>query len=95
VPQHRPQAAPGAYYTQQPAAMSTQGTVKTTPNFYAQDDAKALKKAMKGLGCDSKAVLNVLCNRTATERHQIGVAFKTMYGKVRQSIDQSINARRI
>jgi annexin A7/11 len=61
--------------------MSTQGTIRPSPNFSAQDDAKALQKAMKGLGTDNKAVMGVLCRRTAMERHAIAIAFKTMYGK--------------
>lgn len=62
-------------------AQQAQGTIKPSPNFHAPDDAKALQKAMKGFGCDSKAVMAILCRRTASERFQIGVAYKTMYGK--------------
>ena len=50
-------------------------------DFNSQDDAKTLRKAMKGFGCDNKAVMGTLCRRTATERHAIAMAFKTMYGK--------------
>lgn len=38
---------------------------------------------MKGLGCDDKAVINVLCYRSNAQRQQIRNTFKTMYGKVR------------
>lgn len=58
------------------------GTIPhATPGFNAQHDAKALRTAMNGIGCDSTAVMNVLCRRAASERHQMALAFKTMYGK--------------
>ncbi|CAM6000618.1 unnamed protein product [Sphagnum balticum] len=36
---------------------------------------------MKGIGCDSAAVINVICHRTNAQRQQMILAFKTMYGK--------------
>uniref|UniRef100_A0A915ISI8 Annexin n=1 Tax=Romanomermis culicivorax TaxID=13658 RepID=A0A915ISI8_ROMCU len=58
-----------------------QGTVRQYPNFNATQDAEALKKAMRGFGCDDKTVMNILCNRSNAQRQQIRQAFKTMYGK--------------
>jgi annexin A7/11 len=36
---------------------------------------------MKGIGCNDKAVMSVLCCRSNDQRQQIKKAFKTMYGK--------------
>jgi len=36
---------------------------------------------MKGLGCDNKAIINVLCFRSNAQRQQVRQMFKTMYGK--------------
>lgn len=37
------------------------------------------------LGCDSKAIINLLCARTNAQRLQIELEYKTMYGRVRLS----------
>ncbi len=62
--------------------IATHGTVHAAANFNANQDAEALKKAMKGLGCDDKAVIKVLCHRTNAQRQQIKMTFKTLYGRV-------------
>lgn len=57
------------------------------PSVYAHQpfdpraDADALYYAMKGLGTDEKALINVLCKRTSAQRAQITLAFKSGYGK--------------
>ncbi|EGD79818.1 annexin A7 [Salpingoeca rosetta] len=56
-------------------------TVHPYPNFNAEEDAIALRKAMKGMGTDEKAIIDVLTNRTAEQRLKIKLQFKTMYGK--------------
>jgi annexin A7/11 len=58
-----------------------QGTVKPSPSFNPNTDCETLKKAMKGLGCDDKAIINILCYRSNAQRQQIRNTFKTMYGK--------------
>jgi annexin A7/11 len=56
-------------------------TVFSSPNFDAKEDAIALKKAMKGFGCDQKAIIDVIANRGIVQRIEIAEAFKTLYGK--------------
>lgn len=57
------------------------GTIKPTPGFDAEADATVIRKAMKGLGTDEKAIISILTNRTAEERVKIKLMFNTMYGK--------------
>jgi len=53
------------------------------PNFDANRDADALRKAMKGLGTDEKTLINILGNRNTEQRLQIKTAFKNKYNRVR------------
>eukprot|EP00058_Branchiostoma_floridae_P024868 XP_002610358.1 hypothetical protein BRAFLDRAFT_120055 [Branchiostoma floridae] len=59
----------------------TRGTVVPTENFDAEEDAKILRKAMKGMGTDEKAILELLAERSNAQRQKIKLQFKTMYGK--------------
>ena len=38
------------------------------------------------LGCDSKAITNLLCTRTNSQRQKIELEYKTMYGRVRHVV---------
>jgi annexin A7/11 len=50
-------------------------------NFNSENDAKTLREAMKGAGTNEQAVNLILANRSAKQRLQIALMFKTMYGK--------------
>ena len=56
-------------------------TLLPSPNFDAQADSAACRKAMKGFGTDEDGLINVICRRTNAERQQIAKVFKTNFGK--------------
>jgi hypothetical protein len=64
-----------------PTAQPGQGTVKPYAAFNVEEDCKILRKAMKGLGTDEKAIIDVLSGRSNDQRQKIKLMFKTMYGK--------------
>lgn len=59
-------------------------TVHPAEGFNARSDADALHKAMKGLGTNEQALIDVLCHRTSFQRCEIARAYKAGYGKVQQ-----------
>ncbi|KFP51019.1 Annexin A8 [Cathartes aura] len=50
-------------------------------NFDPAPDAQTLYKAMKGLGTDEQAIIDVLTNRSNMQRQQIAKSFKGQFGK--------------
>uniref|UniRef100_A0A3Q3IEM3 Annexin n=1 Tax=Monopterus albus TaxID=43700 RepID=A0A3Q3IEM3_MONAL len=59
----------------------TRGTIKDCPGADPQKDAEVLHKAMKGLGTDEKAIVELLGNRSNKQRAPIVTAYKKTYGK--------------
>ncbi|KAL3310039.1 hypothetical protein Ciccas_011404 [Cichlidogyrus casuarinus] len=56
-------------------------TLQPSPDLNPQKDAETLYKAMKGLGCDEKKLIEVLGKRTYLQRKEIAIAFKNTYNK--------------
>lgn len=58
-----------------------EGTIKPHHPFEPKADAEALKKAMKGLGTNEKAIIEILTTRTDEQRCEISEKFKSLFGK--------------
>jgi len=56
-------------------------TVLPAESFDPQVDAATIRKAMKGFGCDEKALIDVICRRNNQQRQEIAKVFKTNFGK--------------
>ncbi|XP_025203425.1 annexin B9-like isoform X1 [Melanaphis sacchari] len=64
-----------------PAQKKSNPTLRPANPFDPRRDAEILRKAMKGFGTDEKSIIQVLAHRVNTQRQEIAVQFKTMYGK--------------
>uniref|UniRef100_A0A0N4ZY31 Annexin n=1 Tax=Parastrongyloides trichosuri TaxID=131310 RepID=A0A0N4ZY31_PARTI len=76
---NQPNYIPGA--TAPPMPLTGNPSIHPNPNFNASHDAEALKKAMKGFGCNNNRVIEILCTRVNWQRQEISRTFKQMYGK--------------
>merc|ERR1712071_122498 len=56
-------------------------TVVASANFDPVADAQGLRAAMKGLGTSEQEIIDILCNRSNTQRQLINQAYTTEYGR--------------
>nr|XP_034961586.1 annexin A6 isoform X3 [Zootoca vivipara] len=79
-----PEAAQVAYQMWELSArakIEPKGTIYPAANFNADGDAKVLRKAMKGFGTDEDAIIQVVTQRSNTQRQEIIQAYKSHYGR--------------
>ncbi|CAM9708689.1 unnamed protein product [Lampetra planeri] len=57
-----------------------QPTVEDFPDFDAEQDAKDLCKACRGIGTDEDEIIAIIANRSARQREEVERAYKSMYG---------------
>jgi len=56
-------------------------TIAPVTNFNPEADAEVLRKAMKGLGTDEKAIISIIGTRTNAQLKQVEIKFKAAFGK--------------
>uniref|UniRef100_A0A8C0VZR3 Annexin n=1 Tax=Castor canadensis TaxID=51338 RepID=A0A8C0VZR3_CASCN len=79
-----PEAAQVAYQMWELSAVSRvelKGTVRPADDFNPDADAKALRKAMKGLGTDEATIIDIITHRSNAQRQQIRQTFKSHFGR--------------
>ncbi|XP_071426155.1 annexin A6 isoform X2 [Pithys albifrons albifrons] len=79
-----PEAAQVAYRMWELSAVAKvelRGTVQPAGDFNDDGDAQVLRKAMKGLGTDEGAIIDVVTKRSNAQRQQIIKAYKAHYGR--------------
>ncbi|RMB96705.1 hypothetical protein DUI87_26770 [Hirundo rustica rustica] len=78
-----PEAAQVAYRMWELSAVKVElrGTVQPAGDFNDDGDAQVLRKAMKGLGTDEGAIIEVVTKRSNAQRQQILKAYKAHYGR--------------
>ncbi|KAK3592742.1 hypothetical protein CHS0354_016498 [Potamilus streckersoni] len=76
-----PEKKSDPFFAMETENLNQEGTVKSYNKFNAEQDAEVLRNAMKGLGTDENALINVLCYRSNPQRQEIALAYKTMFGK--------------
>uniref|UniRef100_A0A0B7AN97 Annexin n=2 Tax=Arion vulgaris TaxID=1028688 RepID=A0A0B7AN97_9EUPU len=80
-PQPKPQKKADAYFEKEIENIPCEGTLKPFEPFNAEADAEVLHTAMKGIGTDEDALINVLAYRASPQRAQIITTYKTLFGK--------------
>ncbi|KAB0399179.1 hypothetical protein E2I00_000495 [Balaenoptera physalus] len=79
-----PEAAQVAYQMWELSAVArveVKGTVHPAGDFNPDADAKALRKAMKGLGTDEGTITDIITHRSNAQRQQIRQTFKSHFGR--------------
>ncbi|ELW64362.1 Annexin A6 [Tupaia chinensis] len=79
-----PEAAQVAYQMWELSAVARvelKGTVRSAADFNPDADAKALRKAMKGLGTDEDTIIDIITHRSNAQRQQIRQTFKSHFGR--------------
>ncbi|KAM9849909.1 annexin A6 isoform 2-T2 [Aulostomus maculatus] len=61
--------------------MVFRGTITGAPDFDPSADAESLYNAMKGLGSDKEAILDLVTSRNNPQRQEIIAAYKCSFGK--------------
>ncbi|XP_023139863.2 annexin A6 isoform X1 [Amphiprion ocellaris] len=61
--------------------MVFRGTITDAPDFDASADAETLYNAMKGIGSDKEAILDMVTSRSNAQRQEIIAAYKCSFGK--------------
>ncbi|XP_004691538.2 PREDICTED: annexin A4 [Condylura cristata] len=57
------------------------GTIRAASGFNASEDAQNLRKAMKGLGTDEDAIINIVAFRNTAQRQEIRTTYKATLGR--------------
>ncbi|XP_047575587.1 annexin A3 isoform X2 [Lutra lutra] len=57
------------------------GTIRDYPGFSPSVDAEAIRKAIRGIGTDEKALISILTERTNAQRQLIVREYQAAYGK--------------
>ncbi|XP_042895205.1 annexin A7 isoform X1 [Parasteatoda tepidariorum] len=63
------------------AAIYGRGTIVPAENFNAERAAAKLRKAMKGIGTDERAIIDVLVTHSNSQRQEIKRKYKSLYGR--------------
>uniref|UniRef100_W5LMZ9 Annexin n=1 Tax=Astyanax mexicanus TaxID=7994 RepID=W5LMZ9_ASTMX len=72
--------------------LGSRGTVTEAAGFNPDQDAEALRKAMKGAGTDEAAIISILPHRTIAQRQLIKESYKRAVGKVRDTLADDLKS---